>query len=510
MEKFNFKIKYEQLIKNIFIKNVTLNLVITIVIGLLSFIINKYFVIFFGTELLGLMNLFTQLVVYINLVDTGLATASTYALYQPLLKKDYKKISVIINTISCLYNKIFLIILSTGLLANILLPFLISENVLERKIYLYWSLYVLNSVLGYTFIKYNILLIADQKFGIVRLIQGISKIFTQFLQLIIIIKLNSFLIFILALTVDNIIQYKLYRTCYKKFYKLYLVKTKKKEISIINNLKNLFWHKISGVIVFNTDLILISKFLSLEIVAIYSAYQMIEQIIITLYEVILKVLSPMIGNFIAKSTKDMIFEKYKELEIIGLFFSINIVILTYRMINPFIKLWLGQEFLLSKLTVGLLMVNLFIRIFRRIVSIFKDNHGFFDDIYLPISESIINLVVSVILVYYLGLNGVIIGTICSNIIIVIVAIPILVYKKCFIKEVHEYIKIYGGYLFLIILSLFIPQFIHKNFYFIEVVSWSSWILKATLIGMSNCVITFIFFCLNKTFRVIFYNFIRNN
>ena len=87
------------------------------------------------------------------------------------------------------------------------------------------------------------------------------------LQILVIIKLQSFLIFILLLILDNIIQYIFYKIHYKRYYS-YIFKIEVKDKSITKNLKNLFWHKIGGLIVFNTDLILISKFISLEIVGI--------------------------------------------------------------------------------------------------------------------------------------------------------------------------------------------------------------------------------------------------
>ena len=105
---------------------------------------------------------------------------------------------------------------------------------------------------------------------------------------------------------DNVIQYIFYKLHYIKNYG-YIFKTKIKDKSIINNLKNLFWHKIAVLIVFNTDLILISKFISLEIVGIYASYQMIVQMIGVLLAVILNVLRPKIGKYIAINSKKKIF-----------------------------------------------------------------------------------------------------------------------------------------------------------------------------------------------------------
>ena len=416
-----------------------------------------------------------------------------------MAEKNYKQISIVINTITSLYNKIFLFILIVGLLLNPIIPFFIKDKIIDKNIYLYWSLYVISTALSYSFVKYSVLFTADQKFGFVRLIQGGSKIFCQLLQILVIIKLQSFLIFILLLILDNIIQYIFYKIHYKKYYS-YIFKTEIKDKSITKNLKNLFWHKIAELIVFNTDLILISKFISLEIVGIYASYQMIIQMIMTIINIVLNVLRPKIGKFIAENNKEKIFNYWRHLNILSLFSSILFSSCTYKLINDFIILWLGEKFILSKLTVFLILMNLFIQNFRGITDIFKDGSGFFDDIQLPISEALINFILSIILVQYIGLNGIVIGTIASNILIICIARPIMVFKRCFDRNTKDYIKIYGNYLILVIVSLLSYNFILKFISLKNVNSWFDWIVNGVIVGSITFIITFIIFLNNKDFR----------
>lgn len=485
--------------KNKIFKEISLNLIITFLISFLSFVSNKYFVFYLGIENLGLMKLFAQLLAYLNLAEIGLASASTYALYKPLAKKDYKQISIVINTMSSLYKNIFLFILIVGLLLNPIIPFFIKDKMINKIVYLYWSLYVVNTALGYSFVKYSILFTADQKFGFVRLIQGGSRIFCQLLQILVIIKLQSFLIFILFLILDNIIQYIFYKLHYIKNYS-YIFKTKIKDKSITNNLKNLFWHKVAGLIVFNTDLILISKFISLEIVGIYASYQMIVQMIMTIINIALNVIRPKIGKFIAENNKENIFSYWKSLNVLFLCISIIFSLCTYELTDNFINLWLGEKFILPHLTLLLITINLFINCFRNITEIFKEGSGFFDDVHLPISEAVINFILSIILVRYMGLNGVIIGTIASNVLVVCIAKPILVFKKCFNKNAKNYIIIYGNYLILTIISLLSCNFTLKYILLKNVNTWFDWTIKGIMIGSITVMITSIIFLSNKDFR----------
>ena len=483
----------------VFIRGIWINFIITIFTSLFSFIINKYFASYMGIEKLGLMKLFTQIMAYLNLVDMGITSASTYALYEPLYKKNIERISIIINTITTLYNKIFFFIIIIGLLINPIIPFFIKDNTFSKEIYLYWSLYVINTAITYLFVKYNILFTANQEFLYVRIVQGTSKIFYQILQIIVIIKIHSFFLFIFLLILDNVTQYIFYKYHYKKYYS-HIIKTHEKDKNIDKNLKNLFWHKIGGLVVFNTDLIMISKFISLEVVGIYASYQMIEQMILTILSIILNVLRPMIGKYIAIHTKEEIYNYWKKLNILFLSISIVFSYCTYYLINGFVSLWLGKNYILSNITVLLICINLFIRCFRGVTDIFKEGSGFFDDIYLPIAEATINFISSIILVFYLGLNGVIIGTILSNILIICIAKPLLVFKRCFNKDYKKYIKVYGNYLLLIMFSLILSKFLLNYIPILEIYTWVDWLKKAVLITSIISTITLVIFLFSKDFR----------
>lgn len=482
-------------------KEIVLNFIFIITINMLGFIQNRYFVRYMGIDSLGMMKLFSQLLAYLNIIELGLGSASAFALYKPLAekKKNYQQISIIVNTIESIYNKIGILLFGLGILCLPVIPFFIEISKFSNRIYFYWILYVFNTVLTYLFVKYVILFTANQEFLYVRTIQSVSVICFKSFQIICIIKFHSFFIYILLLILDNLIQWIFFKKHYREKYS-YITKTKEKYEGIKNDIKNLFWHKIAGLAVFNTDLILISKFISLEIVGIYASYQMIEQMILTILGIFLNVLRPMIGKYIAIHTKEEIYNYWRKFNILFLLISIIFSCCTYYLINGFVGLWLGKNYIFSDITALLICINLFIRCFRGVTDIFKDGSGFFDDIHLPIAEATINFVSSLILVFYLGLNGVIIGTILSNILIICIAKPLLVFKRCFNKDYKEYIKVYGNYLLLIIFSLTLSKFLLNYIPIIEIYTWIDWLKKAVLISSIISIITLVIFIFNKDFR----------
>ena len=191
-----------------------------------------------------------------------------------------------------------------------------------------------------------------------------------------------------------------------------------------------------------------------------------------------------------------------------MFLAIFFTGITYLTLEDFIILWLGKQYLLPSLTTILFIVNLFILSFRGLTEIFKEGNGFFDDIHLPIFESLINFVVSLILVHFIGLNGIIIGTICSNISIVLIAKPILVFRRCFDKNVKEYIKNYFEYLAIILICTAFIFFIKNNVDIFFVNSWLKFIEKIIFFSFLYLPFLLLIFSFNKIFRNNFWNIIK--
>lgn len=492
-------------------KEIILNFIFTFLISVIMFLQNKYFVEYMGIKTLGIMKLFSQLLQYLNIVEMGLGSASTFALYKPLAEKNYKQISVILSTIKNIYNKIAILLFILGILVTPIIPFFMKVKFFDKIIYIYWILYVLNTVSTYLFIKYVILFTANQEFIYVRFIQSLSKIIYQILQIFFIVKYKSFIIFIILLILDNLTQYILFKRYFNKnYYFIYSTKERYKELN--KDIKNLFWHKIGTLVIFNTDLILISKLVSIEVVGIYANYQLVIQMITTIINIGVNVIRPKIGKYIAINSKEEIYRLFKKINIIFLLIGIVFSYCSYILINYFISLWIGKDYIVSNFTVQLICINIFVACFRVILDIFKDGSGFFDDIQSPILESIINLIFSIILGIKYGLNGIIMGTIISNISIILIYKPVLTFKRCFNKGLKEYIKVYGNYLMLIIISLLSLNKIIKIFIVDEINSWLNWILYSIKISIFTSIVLSVMFLLNKDFRSIlkeiYHNFFK--
>jgi len=479
-------------------KNILLNLFITLVIGALSFLINRIFSDVLGKEALGLMSLMAQLVAYLNLVDMGITTAATYALYKPLSQNDYEQVNIIYSTIDRYFKIVAFVIFILGLIIGLFLPYIAHTQSFGNYIYLYWFLYIINTVWSYLNAKYSILLTANQEYGYILKISSVARVLIKILQIVVLLYFKSFILFILLFNILNIFNSLFLSKKIKKDYSwLKKVNTKYKKIK--TDMKNMFWHKIAEMIVFNTDYIIISIYTSLKVVAVYSTYMMVYYMILTVINVISPILNPLIGRYISQNNNENIYKLWQELHSFYVFMATIVSIVTFYTINHFIYLWMGKDYLLSEFTVFLIVINMYFTISRGVLEIFKNNTGVYDDIYNPILESLANLVLSLILVRYYGLDGVIIGTIISNLLVIYILKPLVVFKKSFKKTYKDYIIEYTKYTILSIVSIILTGYLIKYFD-LKSINWINFIEYVIKNVIISTFITFFIFLLDKNFR----------
>lgn len=202
------------------------------------------------------------------------------------------------------------------------------------------------------------------------------------------------------------------------------------------------------------------------------------------------------------NTKKEIYRVFKKINIVFLGVAIFLSYVSHIVANDFIKLWLGNDIILGKTTLILIFVNAAIQIFRNIVETFKESSGFFDDIKSPILESVINFVFSIILGIKYGLNGIIMGTLISNVIIILIYKPILVFERCFEKNKMEYFKLYVNYLIIVFISIVILEKTKIFFLKENILTWINWIKYSIIVSSITGIVVILTLLLNRDFRSI--------
>jgi O-antigen/teichoic acid export membrane protein len=214
----------------------------------------------------------------------------------------------------------------------------------------------------------------------------------------------------------------------------------KENKDVLRNLKNIVLHRFSGIITTQTDSIIISIFATARDIALYANYLLIINGITNLLTQFFNGLTASIGNLIAEGNNNKSYKIFLQLYHLEFYIGVCVSYVMYRIINPFIEVWIGKEYLFSNVFVLIICVNFFIQITRRTVDFFKDGYGIFYDYYAPLIQAAINLGVSLILGKYYGIIGVYIGTFVSSLPLLVFWRPIILFKRGFQIKTSNYLR----------------------------------------------------------------------
>ena len=259
---------------------------------------------------------------------------------------------------------------------------------------------------------------------------------------------------ILQTIVSNVVINIFCRKLYKDLSKVYV--SKNCFIEIWQDIKNVFSGKIASYIYSSTDNIVISTFVNTTCVGYYVNYTTIVISIKTIISSILNPIIPAIGNELVKNNNN----KYKMFWInthVRYIISVTITVPTIILIQDFVGFCFGKKYILPIQIVYLIAIELYIHIIQGSCYDFIMGSGLFKyNKYIELSGAIANITLSIILVNILGLPGVIVGTIISQIFFWILR-SLLVYKCCFKLKRRNYIN----YWVVMILYIFIFNFIYR-------------------------------------------------
>lgn len=491
------------------INNFKVDLFITFCLIALGFYLRTIFVTKMGADLTGVMLLFTQLTAYLNLAELGIGIAAASILYKPLNEANYARINYIISLLSTIYKYISVLVLLMGVTIGFGIYFFIDSVNTVNHVFVYWGLFVLNTSLTYLYAKHSTLLTANQQYSMVRKVQGGGKILIIAVQILILITTHNFLLYLFVETIGIITQYIIFKNIIKNNFSFAIASPDievKEKLTLKNELKikikNMFFHKIGGVLVLNTDYLLVSKFLNLSYVTIYGSYMMVFQVVTVLMSSFVNAITASMGNFLINQNKDEITNIAKQFNAAFIALATFIVLNMYFLVNAFITNWIGAAFTLNKGLVILMLINVFISVIRIPCDIFKNATGFFGDVYYPLLEGIINLFFSAFLAYYIGLSGIIIGTIISNVLITLVAKPLYLYGKMFGRN-----KALKNYLSFTLKPVIFSFAIFAIFYFVEgsvnalqVATWLDFAGKLFIVSLASALIIFVVFYADTNFR----------
>lgn len=459
---------------------------------LLQFCIRLIFLYYLTIEYVGLNGLFDNILAVLSLTELGIGPAIVFSLYGPLARQDVKAVQSVMKVFKRAYIIIGVVIIAIGFsISPWLYNFIKSPPNIPDLTYFY-LFFVLDTGISYFYSYNRNLLIADQKQYIINRIRGFVQVVGGVLQIIFLILLQSFWAYILiriGMTIaENILVTYRTRSLYPYITEKVIEPIAPEiKLQIINNVKALILHKIGGIALFSSANIILSKFVGLTAVGLFSNYYLLINAVIRLSDQVFNSLKASVGNLNEMASNEKKLEVFHQLFFITGTLAYIISLNIYFFINPFIELWLGKTYILSKSIVLLMAINFYLTYMRKSVLVFIDSMGLFThNKIMPICETILMVLSSILLVQNYGIMGVLLAMMVTTICLPFIIEPYILFKhglKDSVKLYYlKYIKhvailfMIGGLVELITafiernnsITSIIINIIFSNFFFISI------------------------------------------
>ena len=472
--------------------NAKVNLTFYFLSLIVSFVSRKIFIDALGVEFFGLIATLQGFLGFLSLLELGIGQSIGFALYKPLFDNDRKQINEIVSVLGYLYYIVGMIILGGGIVASLFFPLIFAGE--SHSLLLVYTLFY--SFLGATLLSYFVnyrqsLLGADQRYYVVSAYtQGTSLICTV-IQIAVIFYTSNPYLWILISIITSIINSIFINWKINKQYPwlqtgIRLGRQKYKDYpDIIKKTKQLFVHKIATFVQYRIQPLIMYAFAPLKSIGMYDNYSLVTARITDVVNQALNGSTASVGNLIAEGNKANILKVYWELSSFRFLAAGVFAFCVWNLTEAFITLWLGPEMVMSNMLLALIVANMFIRQVRNTTDMFIAGHGLFRDVWAPITEMSLSVIIAVVGGIIWGLEGVLLGPLVSLIIIVGIWKPYFLFTHGIKESVWTYWFNFARYMLCFAAAFAICQFTVIATLTINPASgFLSWIIYALIIGIT--------------------------
>lgn len=429
-------------------KNTTAAVICRMAAILAGFVTRVVFTRTLNESYVGINGLFTDILNVLALSELGVGTAITYALYRPIASGDTEKQKALMQMYRTFYRIVAAFVLGAGLLVVPFLNVLIKNPPEVSHLTLIYLMYLANSALSYLFIYKRTLIDAHQLIYIGTLYQTIFLLIQDVLQIVILLTTGNFILFlsiyILCTIGTNLSISRKADKLYPYLKEPVTQKLSKEEKDdIFRNIRAMLMHKVGGVVVNNTDNLLLSSMVGIVSVGKYSNYYLLTGSVRQILDQIFFGITASVGNLGVTEKPERVKKIFETSFFIGQWLYGFAAVCLYELLSPFVALSFGRKYVFGADIVFVICLNFYITGMRKASLVFRDSLGlFWYDRYKSVFEAAINLIASVFLALKFGAAGVFLGTFISTVTTSLWVEPYVLYKYHLKTSVWQYFRLY--------------------------------------------------------------------
>jgi O-antigen/teichoic acid export membrane protein len=398
--------------------NTALNLLEQFVALLCGLILPRLILAHLGSRYNGLTVSISQFLSCAVLLRSGIGGATRAALYKPIAENDRDEIDSIVKATDIFMKKIGLILAGLIVVFAVLYPLLVKN---EFGWFFTFSLFLIigASTFAESFfgITYLVVLQADQRLWVTSLLKIICVILNTALGAVLLISGCS-IHAVKAVAAAVYVAYPIVLGAYvKRHYKINThAEPNNKAIA---QRWDAFWQQVAVFVTNNTDVMVLTVFSNMLEVSVYAVYNMVIDGLKRVLLAFSNGLEAAFGNMIAKNEDDLLRENLAIVETTVYCISTFLFTCAAILILPFVKIYTNSitdvDYIRPAFAYTLIAASFFngVRIPYQLV---VQAAGHYKQTKVgAIIEPIINLTLSIILVFNYGLIGVAVGTLAATV-----------------------------------------------------------------------------------------------
>lgn len=477
--------------------NLLISLLANLIIPILGFLKVRLFIKCYGQELNGLYIVLMQIITYINICESSFSLAFRQLLYKPLAEDKKDEVNKIFSGVQKVYNIVGLFVIIIGIVASFIVPYFVDYTINYTEVSMLFLILCLPFGISYFLIPPSLVVIADQKeYKVSSWIQSIAILRMILMIVAILMKLPYFVIYLIEGGQVLLANFISNRVSYRNYKWLKYDKNVTKNKTFINNSKYTIIQNLSTTVINNIDSLIISQVMTLVEVSIYGSYNYLKETITKIVKVIIAAPMNSFGNLMSKNdgNDECVFDEFYSL---STYLGTIISVCVFVVLQKFIMFWLHDEsYVLSVFASFIFSANLFYLTQREAVIVLRDVKGLFVEARNnAILLTVTKIILSIIMVYKLGIVGIFIATLLSYLLIDLPYNPNLLYRAAFNKSSQSY---YVKFLSRMIISLAVgimSYFVYYNLIYTVESSAVYFIVSLIILGIFVVLITTIIYCL---------------
>ncbi len=401
-----------------FFYNTTSTAVLQVVTLISGFILPGVMLNIYGSEINGLVSSITQFISLLTVVEAGLSGATVYSLYKPLADNDTNAINRVITAAKNFYYKTGYLFLGLILSCALAYPFFVSTDLLSNvEISILFVVLGANGILEFfTLAKYRALLTADQRTYVISL-ASILQIALNCILISVLSYTGLSIVTVRAIAIISILLRSLILWLYCKRNYRFMDFSVEPDNSALDKRWDALFIQILEVIHRGSPTIIITLFLTLNDVSIYSIYLMVISGINGILGIFKSGLSAGFGDLVARK-EDAAFKKaFQQFEYLY-YALITIVFATTTVtFSSFIGIYTkGADInYIDPIFAALMALDGFFYSLKNPYGMLTISAGKYKESRTQnILQAVIQIVASIILSYPLGLKGIVLGSLLAN------------------------------------------------------------------------------------------------